>query len=166
MAAWRAGCNVSSGTGYNAGVKEQLLATPSVWRLSIWLSCSLISPKDILANELVGVLPSNLCKEGLNILHGIQNCKLVAKRCSWSWESKNEQSVWQASMRTSMYLAYIMQNSDPNVLLAWVAGRAHQWQRVLAGPTAIWPTLNSPKIAGIQYYSVLNIMILKLYNVL
>jgi hypothetical protein len=42
----------------------------------------------------------------------------------------------------------------------------HQWQQVRAGPTAIWPTLNSPKIAGIQYYSVLNIIILKLYNVL
>ncbi len=48
-------------------------------------------------------------------------------------------------------------------------GLVHQWLRVRAGPTAIWPTLNSPKIAGIQYYSVLNIIIfnyIMFYNVL
>ncbi len=48
----------------------------------------------------------------------------------------------------------------------WWDDVGHRPQRVRAGPTGIWPTLNSPKIAGIQYYRVLNIINLKLYNVL
>jgi hypothetical protein len=42
----------------------------------------------------------------------------------------------------------------------------HRPQRVRAGPTRIWPTLNSTKIAGIQYNRVLSIINLTLYNVL